>query len=94
MGLGHGLAGGGAVVQAEVERVGSWRQRRSQVLLGPVDPNQQARLFGGGQLLESGDRSAGNNQRVAWGDWEVVGDDGEKVVHGEKAGEIDLAEGR
>jgi len=53
-----------------------------QVLLGPVDPDQQAGLFGGGQLLEPGDRAAGADQGAAGGYGELVRDHGEEVVEG------------
>ncbi len=92
--LRHGLAGDGAIIQAEVESVGLRVQLGGQVLLGPVNPDEEAGLLRTGQLLESGDGPAGNNQRVTWGDWEFVGDNREEVVHGEKAGALDLAEGR
>ena len=37
--------------------------------------------------------AAGKRKGVAWGDWELVGDNREEVVHSEKAGALDLAEG-
>lgn len=74
MELRHGLACGGAIIEAEIEGVGRGGQVRGQMLLGPVDPDEETGLFGAGQLLEPGDGPAGNNQRVAWGDGELVGD--------------------
>jgi len=35
--LRHGLAGGGAIVEAKIEGVGRWRELRGQVLLGPIN---------------------------------------------------------
>jgi hypothetical protein len=35
--LRHGLAGGGAIVEAEIEGVGRWSELRGQVLLGPIN---------------------------------------------------------
>lgn len=86
MELGDGLAGSRAVVEAEVEGVGRWSELRGQVLLGPVDPDEKAGLFGGGQLLEPGDRAARDNESMAGGDGEFVGDHSKEVVEGEEGG--------
>jgi hypothetical protein len=59
--LGNGLAGGEAVVEAEVEGVGCGVKVRRQVVLGPVYPYQKAGLFGAGQLLVAGDRTASDD---------------------------------
>jgi hypothetical protein len=59
---------------------------RGQVLLGPINPDQQAGLFGGGQLLEPGDGAAGDDQGMPRRDWVFVLDDGEEVVEGDQAG--------
>jgi hypothetical protein len=53
--LGHGLTSSGPVVEAKVEGVGRGREGRGQMLLGPVDPYEEAGLLGVGQFLESGD---------------------------------------
>ena len=92
--MGYGLAGGRTVVEAEIEGVRSGGEVRSQVLLGPVDPDKQACLFGAREVLEPGDGPAGNNECVAWGDGEFIGDDREEVVHSEEARGFDFTEGR
>jgi hypothetical protein len=43
--LEHGLAGGRAIVEAEVEGVWRGGEVRGQVLLRPVDPDQEAGLL-------------------------------------------------
>ena len=83
--LRHGLAGSGAVVETEVESVGRRAEVRSQVLLRPINPDQEPCLVGAGQVLETGHRPAGNDEGVAWGDWEFVGDDSEEVIEGQDA---------
>ena len=94
MGLGHGLAGSGAVVHAEVECIGGGDEVRRQVWLGPVDPDNQAGLFGAGQFLEPGDRSASADQGMAWRGGEFVQDDSEEVIGGDQTGGFDLTERR
>ena len=91
--LWHGLAGGWAIVEAEIEGVGHWSELRGQVLLRPVDPDKEAGLFGAGHVLEPGDWPAGNNECVAWGDWEFVLHHGEQFVHCEQASGFDFTEG-
>ena len=68
--------------------------RGGQVLLSPINPDQQAGLFGGCQFLEAGDRAAGDDEGMAWRDGELVCDRGEEVVYCEHAGGFDFAEGR
>ena len=46
MELHHGLAGGGAVIQAEVEGVGRGAEVRGEVLLRPINPGDKASLLG------------------------------------------------
>ncbi len=91
--LRHCLAGGWAVVEAEVEGVGFRIQLGGQVLLGPVDPDEQAGFLGVGEFLEPSDWTAGNNQCVAWRDGELVGDNCKQVVGGQQTGWFDIAEG-
>lgn len=47
------LAGGGAVVQADVEAVRCWGEGGSEVPDAPVDPGHQAGPFVGGQFAEA-----------------------------------------
>jgi len=65
MKLRHGLAGGGAVVEAEVEGVGRGIEVRGQVLLRPDDPDEEAGFLGIGKLLEPGDGPARDDEGVA-----------------------------
>jgi len=46
MELHHGLAGGRAVIQAEVEGVGRGAEVRGEVLLRPINPGDKASLLG------------------------------------------------
>ena len=76
------------IIEAEVEGVGRGDEVRCQVLLGPINPHEEAGLFGAGQLLEPGDRAARDYQGVAGRDGEFVGDrqvsqtlDGDKARH-------------
>jgi hypothetical protein len=57
----HGLASGGAIVEAEVESVGCRAEVRSQVLLGPVNPDQEPGLFGASQVFAPSERVAKTN---------------------------------
>lgn len=91
--LGHGLAGGEAIVEAEIESVGCGAEVRSQVLLRPVDPHEEPGLFDAGQVLEKGHGPAGDDQSMAVGDWELVGDDGEEIIQGENSGWLNFSEG-
>ena len=48
MELQHGLAGGGAIVEAEVEGVRRRAEVSLQVLLGPVDPDEETSFLRAG----------------------------------------------
>jgi len=88
------LAGGRAVVEAKVEAVRRRGQMRGQVLLGPINPGQQAGLLGARQILKSGHGAARDDERVARGDGETVGDHCEQVVHGEQPARLDFSKHR
>jgi len=92
--LRHGLARCGAIIEAEVETVGLGLEMQGQMFLSPADPNQEAGLFGAGQLLEPGRRAAGDDEGVAWGDRELVGDNGEEVIQSENPARFDFSKGR
>jgi hypothetical protein len=81
------------IVEAEIESVGCGAEVRSQVLLRPVDPHEERGLFGAGQVLEKGHGPAGDDQSMAGGDWELVGDDGEEIIQGENSGWLNFSEG-
>jgi len=85
MELRHGVAGGWAVIETEVESVWSGRLKGGYVLLGPVDPDEKPGLFGASELLESGNRAADNNEGVT-GDGEFV------LNHREETGGLNYAE--
>ncbi len=61
--------------------------------LSPVDPNQEPGLLPNREVLEAGDRPAGDDEGVAWGDWELIGDDGKQIIEGLEAHRFDFAKG-
>ena len=64
MELRHRLAGGGAVVEAEVEGIWGGREFCAQLLLRPIDPDKEAGFLGAGELLEPGDGAAGDDEGI------------------------------
>jgi hypothetical protein len=88
--LRNGLAGGEAVVQAEVEGVGLRVQLGSEVLLDPVDPDEQSGFFRGSQLLKASRGPTSNDQCVAGRDGELVGDDGKQFIGRKEASGFDF----
>jgi len=92
MELEHGLAGSGAIIEAEVEGVRRRAQIDGQELLCPVNPNEKSCLFGGGEVVEPSDWPAGDNQGVTRRDGEFVGNDREEVVEGSDPSRFDFSE--
>jgi len=62
------------------------------LLLGPIDPNEKANLFCRGEFLEPGDGAAGDDQRVAGGNWELVMNHGKEVVERQHTRGVEFAE--
>ena len=62
------------------------------MLLSPIDPSEEASFFGWGEFLEPGDGAAGDDQRVAGGNWELVMNHGKEVVERQHTRGFDFAE--
>lgn len=65
MELGNRLTGGSPVVEAEIESVRSRGQCLGQMFSGSVDPDHQAGLLGGGDVLKAYNRAPRDDQGVA-----------------------------
>jgi hypothetical protein len=84
MQLEHGLAGGWAIIQAQVESVRRRAQFLVQVRFRPIDPNKEASLLGRGEFVEPGNRAPGDNQGVPWRNWEFIAYDCEEGVQAQQ----------
>lgn len=80
MQLGDGLAGGWAIVKAEIKSVGLSFENGLQMLHPPIHPVEQSKLFFLRKLVKAGNEAFDDDEGMTWGNGIFVASDEEQLV--------------